>query len=427
FFLKWPERVPLPITVSFGKTMPATTTAWQMRQAILELGSEAFRHRRTPNDLLHIRFLRAARRHWHKACVADSTGAHLRYWQTLVGSLAFADWFKRERPADKMIGVILPASVAGVLVHIAALFAGKVPVNLNFTAGPEATEAALTQCSIGTIDTSRRFIEKAKLAERPDMVFVEDIAPAISGKRKAFLTVACYLLPSGLAAKLFGLRRQQPDDVATVLFSSGSTGVPKGVLLSHHNLLSNVEGVAQILWIAPADKMMGVLPFFHAFGLTGSLWVPLLSGIGAVYHANPLDAKTIGKLVAEHRATILISTPTFCQGYFRVCEPAQLATIRHVLVGAERLPASLAAAFQENVGITLLEGYGCTERGPVVAVNPADVVDGPVKQTGHKPGTVGHPIPGVVAKVIDVESGEVLPPDRAGILLVKGPGRMLGY
>src|SRR5215468_10471806 len=180
FFFKWPERVPLPVTVSFGKAMPATTTAWRMRQAILELGSEAFRHRRTTNDLLHIRFLRAARRHWRKACVADSTGAHLRYWQALVGSLAFSDWFKRERPADKMIGVMLPASVAGVLVNIGALFAGKVPVNLNFTAGPEATESALGQCGITTIVTSRRFVEKAKLPQRPGMVFVEDIAASIT-------------------------------------------------------------------------------------------------------------------------------------------------------------------------------------------------------------------------------------------------------
>ncbi|HUL08877.1 MAG TPA: AMP-binding protein, partial [Candidatus Acidoferrum sp.] len=398
-----------------------------MRQAILELGSEAFRHRRTRNDLLHIRFLRAARRHWHKQGVADSTGAHLRYWQTLVGSLAFSDWFKRERPADKMIGVMLPASVAGVLVNIGALFASKVPVNLNFTAGPEATQSALTQCGINTIVTSRRFIEKAKIAERPGMVFVEDIASRIPPLRKAALATICYLLPSGLVARMLGLRMQQPDDVATVLFSSGSTGVPKGVLLSHHNLLSNVEGVAQILWIAPTDKMMGVLPFFHAFGLTGCLWVPLLSGIGAVYHANPLDAKTIGKLIAEHGATILISTPTFCQSYLRACEPAQLATIRHTLVGAERLPASLAAAFQEKFGITLLEGYGATEMGPVVAVNTADIEHGTVKQTGHKPGTVGHPIPGVVAEVLDIETGEVLPPEREGMLLVKGPGRMLGY
>jgi acyl-[acyl-carrier-protein]-phospholipid O-acyltransferase/long-chain-fatty-acid--[acyl-carrier-protein] ligase len=326
-----------------------------------------------------------------------------------------------------MLGIMLPASVAGVLVNLAALFAGKVPVNLNFTAGTEATESALAQCGISTIVTSRRFLEKAKLPARPEMMFVEDLAGTVSTARKLLLAAACYLLPSALVARLFGLRRGQPDDVATILFSSGSTGTPKGVMLSHHNLLSNVEAVAQVLWIAPDDKALGVLPFFHAFGLTGTLWVPLLSGIGAVYHGNPLDAKTIGKLAAAHRATVLISTPTFCQSYLRGCEPQQLATLRHAVLGAERLPAALAAAFQEKFGVTLMEGYGATEMGPVIAVNTADVAHRTVRQTGHKPGTVGHPIPGVVAKVVDLDSGETLPPDQAGLLLVKGPGRMFGY
>ena len=427
FIWKWPERVPLPVTVSFGQPMPATATAWQMRQAILELGSNAFRHRRTANDLLHVRFLQTAKRHWHKPCVADSTGTRLAYWRTLVGSLALADWFKRERPADEKLGIMLPASVAGVLVNLAALCAGKVPVNLNFTAGPEAIDSAIAQCSIKAIVTSRRFVEKAKLPPRPEMVFVEDMASSVSTLRKLVLATVCYLLPTGLAARVFGLRRQKPDDVAMVLFSSGSTGVPKGVLLSHHNMLSNVEGIVQILWISPTDMVMGVLPFFHAFGLTGTIWVPLLSGIGAVYHPNPLDAKTIGKLVAEHRATVLISTPTFYQSYLRGCEPQQLATLRHAVVGAERLPASLAAAFQEEFGVTLMEGYGATEMGPVVAVNTLDVAHGPVRQKGHKPGTVGHPLPGVVARIVDADTGDVLPPDREGLLLVKGPGRMLGY
>ena len=427
FLWKRPERIPLPVTVSFGRPMPATTKAWQMRQAILELGSDAFRHRRTANDLLHVRFVQAARRHWRKPAVADSTGTALSFGRTLVGGLAFAGWFRRERPADKMVGILLPASAAGVLVNLAALFSGKVPVNLNFTAGAEATDSALAQCGIKTIVTSRRFLEKAKIPQRADMIFVEDMAKTITPVRKALLAAACFALPTWAIVRLFGLRGQSPDDVATVLFSSGSTGVPKGILLSHHNLLSNVEAVAQVLWIAPADRIMGVLPFFHAFGLTGCLWVPLLSGIGAVYHANPLDAKTIGKLVAEQRATILMSTPTFCQSYLRSCDAQQFATIRHALVGAERLTTALAAAFQEKFGVTLLEGYGCTEMGPVVAVNTVDFVDKGVRQKGHKPGTVGHPIPGVVARVVDVEGGDLLPPDREGLLLVKGPGRMLGY
>jgi acyl-[acyl-carrier-protein]-phospholipid O-acyltransferase/long-chain-fatty-acid--[acyl-carrier-protein] ligase len=185
--------------------------------------------------------------------------------------------------------------------------------------------------------------------------------------------------------------------------------------------------VAQVLWLARDDRIMGVLPFFHAFGLTGTLWLPLVCGIGAVYHPNPLDAKTIGKLVAKHRATGLITTPTFCQAYLRSCEAADFATLRHVVVGAEKLQPALTEAFQEKFGRTLLEGYGCTEMGPVIAVNRHDVAHGAVRQQGHKPGTVGHPIPGVAAKVVDPESGAVLAADQEGLLLVKGPGRMLGY
>jgi acyl-[acyl-carrier-protein]-phospholipid O-acyltransferase / long-chain-fatty-acid--[acyl-carrier-protein] ligase len=212
-----------------------------------------------------------------------------------------------------------------------------------------------------------------------------------------------------------------------VLFSSGSTGTPKGVVLSHHAILSNVEGVGQVLWVAPEDKILGILPFFHAFGLTGTLWLPLIAGIGAVYHANPLDGKTIGKLTKEHKATILIATPTFCQAYLRSVEADALKSLRHAVVGAEKLQPKLAEAFAEKFGIHLLEGFGCTEMGPVVAVNVPDMTDGGTRHVGHKPGTVGHPIPGVAARIVDAETRTALPADAEGLLLVKGGGRMTAY
>ncbi len=424
FLWKWPRRVPLPVTVSFGKPLPATTTAFEVRQAILELGSEAVKHRRTAADLLHLRFLRSARQRWQAACVADSSGATLSFGRTLVGSLALAGWFRRHRRDDRMVGLLLPASVAGVLANAALLFAGKIPVNLNFTAGPEAMDHAIRQCAIATIVTSRRFLEKAKLPERDGMLFVEDLVKAVPAHRKLGIAIACRLLPAWAIVRLFALRRQGPDEPATVLFSSGSTGMPKGVVLSHHNLLSNVEAVAQILWIGRHDRVMGVLPFFHAFGLTGTMWIPLICGIGAVYHPNPLDAKTIGRQVAAHRATVLISTPTFCQAYLRICPAEEFTSLRHVVVGAEKLLPTLAEAFREKFGVTLLEGYGCTEMSPVVAVS---IGGGAAGQAGHQPGTVGQPIPGVAACVVDPESGAPLGVDAEGLLLVKGPGRMLGY
>jgi len=198
-------------------------------------------------------------------------------------------------------------------------------------------------------------------------------------------------------------------------------------MLSHHNILSNTEAIAQIFWITNQDRMMGVLPFFHSFGLTGTLWFPLIAGFGVVYHSNPMDAKTIGEMVAKYKTTILISTPTFYAAYLRRCTAEEFSTLHYAIVGAEKLREPVAKAFKEKYGLDLLEGYGCTEMGPVVAVNIPDVQEGHEHQTGLKPGTVGHPVPGVAAKVVNPDTGEMLPPGDEGLLLVKGPNRMMGY
>jgi acyl-[acyl-carrier-protein]-phospholipid O-acyltransferase/long-chain-fatty-acid--[acyl-carrier-protein] ligase len=248
------------------------------------------------------------------------------------------------------------------------------------------------------------------------------------GKVEAALTyVLLRLLPARMVRLYAGSPPQAPTDLCTIMFSSGSTGTPKGVMLSHHNIVSNLEAIGQILWVQQDDRMLGVLPFFHSFGFTGTLCLPLVSGMGAIYHPNPLDAKTIGKLAREHEATLLISTPTFCQSYYRACSPEDFKTLRHVVVGAERLRPDFAAQFKEKFGIDMLEGYGCTEMGPVVSVNVPNVVQGGESQVGHKPGTVGHPLPGVAARIVDPETGQDLPEGQEGLLLLKGPGRMVGY
>jgi acyl-[acyl-carrier-protein]-phospholipid O-acyltransferase/long-chain-fatty-acid--[acyl-carrier-protein] ligase len=211
------------------------------------------------------------------------------------------------------------------------------------------------------------------------------------------------------------------------MFSSGSTGVPKGVVLSHYNVLSNIEAIAQVFWIGADDRIVGSLPFFHSFGYTVTIWFPLIAGCGAVYHPNPMDAQAVGQLVAKYRGTFLVSTPTICSGYTRKCAREDFASLRYVLVGAEKLREPVAAAFREKFGVDLLEGYGCTEMSPVVAVNVPDFKAGRNTQTGNKAGTVGHPLPGVAAKIVDAATFERLAPNREGLLLVKGSNRMLGY
>ena len=326
-----------------------------------------------------------------------------------------------------MVGLLLPASIAGALANLAVLMAGKVPVNLNFTAGREAMAAAMEQCKIRTLITSRLFVAKAKIEQMEGMVFLEETMKEITLWQKVVTSLSAMLLPSRLLAALFVPGQRDPHTLATVIFTSGSTGVPKGVMLTHHNILSNIEGLAQLFWVTGKDRIMGVLPFFHSFGFTGTLWFPLLSGFGAVYHPNPVDAKAIGEMTAKHRATILISTPTFYAAYLRRCSAEDFSSLRYAITGAEKLRETTAKAFKEKYGFDLLEGYGCTEMGPVVAANIPDFQEGRTRQTGFKFGTVGHPLPGVAAKVVNPDSGLLQPSGVEGLLLVKGPSQMAGY
>jgi acyl-[acyl-carrier-protein]-phospholipid O-acyltransferase/long-chain-fatty-acid--[acyl-carrier-protein] ligase len=222
--------------------------------------------------------------------------------------------------------------------------------------------------------------------------------------------------PAALITRL--LVPKDADSLATVIFSSGSTGVPKGVMLSHHNIRANIASAMQVFELGGKDVMLGVLPFFHSFGFTVTLWLPLVSGFASVYHPNPMDAKTIGELAHRYRGTVLVSTPTFCLAYVRKTEAAHFAHLRYAVVGAERLRDPIAAAFKEKFGVDLTEGYGCTEMAPVVAANL-----NPIRR-----GSVGRPLPGIDARVVDAGNRRgTAHRDRRAALLVSGPNRMIGY
>jgi acyl-[acyl-carrier-protein]-phospholipid O-acyltransferase/long-chain-fatty-acid--[acyl-carrier-protein] ligase len=426
FFWKWPKQLSYPVTVSFGPPLLSSSTVFEVRNAVAELESNAFGHRPSATDLLHTGFIQIAKRRWVSFCMADTTGTELTYGKTLIGSLVLSRWIRQRCAAQSMVGVLLPASVGGSLANIAILLAGKVPVNLNFTAGSAAMASAVEQCGIKTILTSRVFLAKANLEKMDGMVFLEEIRKDFSSLQKLAAAIKAFVLPASWLHRRY-FKSQKPNDLATVIFSSGSTGTPKGVMLSHHNIVSNIEGIRQVIPFTRNDRIMGVLPLFHSFGFTGTLWLPLLANFGVVYHPNPTDAKTIGETVQKYKATLLISTSTFFAGYLRRCTKEEFASLRYVIAGAEKLREPVVQGYREKYGITILEGYGCTELAPVVSVNTNDVFHGDEKQVGHKPGTVGHPLPGVAVKVVDRDNDHPLPAGAEGLLLVKGPNLMLGY
>jgi acyl-[acyl-carrier-protein]-phospholipid O-acyltransferase/long-chain-fatty-acid--[acyl-carrier-protein] ligase len=423
FFWKLPKRVPYPVAVSFGAPMPSTSPAHQVREAIQQLAAEAVERRKKAADRLDLRLIRNCRRHWSRFGMADSSGRKMSYGRILAGGLLMRRWLRRERAGEEYVGILLPPSTAAALANIGTTLAGRVAVNLNFTAGRAAMEAAVAQCGLRTIVTSRLFVAKAKIELLDGMVFVEDMLGDTGNLARLRALLWARLAP----ARWIVQRDWTPDSPAAVIFSSGSTGEPKGVMLSHYNLLANIEAIQQLFAVDERDRILGVLPFFHSFGYTITLWFPLMTGCGVVYHINPTDAKTIGELAARYRATLLLSTPTFLAAYTRKCTREQFSTLRYVLAGAEPLRPPVAAAFEEKFGIAPLEGYGATEMSPVIAVNTPNFENGGERQIGHKPGTVGHPLPGVAARVVHPDSGEPLPPGAEGMLLVRGANRMIGY
>ena len=224
FLWKWPKRVPYPVTVSFGVPMLSTVSAHQVRQAILELGSDAVAHSKQRGDRLDLQMIRTARRHWNKFAMADSSGRQLTFGRTLTGSLLIARWINKERPAEKIVGLLLPPSVGGALANVGVTIAGRASVNLNFTAGREAILSSIAQCGLRTIITSKVFLERAKIEAPEGSVFLEDVLSKASRAEKIITMLVARSLPARLLAARYGHSSCTPDSLATVIFSSGSSG-----------------------------------------------------------------------------------------------------------------------------------------------------------------------------------------------------------
>jgi acyl-[acyl-carrier-protein]-phospholipid O-acyltransferase/long-chain-fatty-acid--[acyl-carrier-protein] ligase len=423
----WPKRLPCPVSVHFGKAMPADSSRREIRWAIEALSVDYFNSKKTSRYSLGETLIQTCRKNWRKPCMSDTTGKRLTFGKTLIAATLLADRIEAQTQGQRNIGIFLPSSVAGALANYATALLNKTAVNLSYTASESDRAYILETAEIQTVLTSRAFLEKLDIRADalPGAVLLEDLIGGFTDadKRKAFVKAR------------FGRRKQLarvPDDfnadtTAVILFTSGSSGRPKGVELSHHNIQSDIECALTVFRVFKNDKLCGILPFFHSFGLTCTMWLPLIAGRPACFVPNPLDGKLVGDTIRDEQATLLFATPTFLLNYLRRCEPEDFKTIRFIVAGAEKLNPKLIDAFEKKFGVRPCEGYGATECAPLIAFNVPDAEVGGGKQIGTKEGTVGHTIPGMAVRVLDVETGNPVEHDTPGLLHVKGPNVMKGY
>ena len=425
------------VVVAFGDTLPMDAGVERVKQAVFELSVSSWQTHARDLATLPESWLRAAKGRLGAPCVADSAGAGLSNRRFIAAVLLFAHRIRR-MGGERNLGVLMPASSAGAIANMAALLAGKTVVNLNYTASREALRAGIERADIRSLVTSKRFLSKlegrgidfAGVFDGVSLHLMEDIKGRIGKAEGLTMLLAASLLPARWILSLFGARRQ-PEDTAAILFSSGSEGTPKGVELSHRNIMANVRQTSDVLNTEATDVILANLPLFHAFGLTVTTFLPLVEGVPMVCHPDPTDALGCAKAIARHRATFLCSTSTFLRLYTRnkKIHPLMLESLRVLVAGAERLSPDVREAFALKFQKNIYEGYGATETTPVASCNLPDCLspDDWRVQIGNKPGTVGMPLPGTSFRIVDPASLRTLPPGEDGLILIGGVQVMKGY
>jgi acyl-[acyl-carrier-protein]-phospholipid O-acyltransferase/long-chain-fatty-acid--[acyl-carrier-protein] ligase len=431
FFLKWPRHFPYPAMVEFGAPLsPNEADAATVREQLLKLAERCFNRRPALRVSLGVAAVRGLARHpFQTAVIEGMDGSSLSKSKLLGAAAALSRYLRRECP-EKRIAIVLPASKAGVLANLAVVLAGSVPVGLNFTSGRDALLRAQEIAGLTTAISAKVFGKRLPDFPWPARVIqLDELLPKM--KRQIFFWwLAAILLPAGVLVRLLGLAREGDHEEAVLLFTSGSSGDPKGVILSHRNLVGNVSQFRIVLEATTDDLILASLPFFHSFGCTVTLWFPLIDGVRVVTYPNPLEAAKCAELIEQYRVTVVLAAPTFLRGYLRKAKQSQFATVRLTITGAEKLPRHLAETFEEKLGKQVFEGYGLTETSPVVSVNLPDPVKprpGETFQPGSRAGSVGKLVPGLAAEIRDPETGAKLSLHEPGMLWLRGPNIFEGY
>ena len=427
------------ISISFGKPMPINSTTNEVKKAVFELSIDAWQEYSKKLPTIANAWIENLNDNPNKLAVADSTGMELSKTRFATAVFLFNKKLKLLLKNEQNIGLILPTTAAGAITNMAVLTLGKTIVNLNYSSTQKSLNYAIDLAGIKTVVTSKQFLTKLQtkgfnltdVLKRVKVLYLEDIKKTIS-KVEALKTLLTVKIAPLWLIKLLYIEPRSINDTAAILYSSGSEGTPKGIELTHQNIMGNIKQIATLINASDDDVIMGTLPIFHSFGLTVTTLAPLVEDITVVCHPDPTDGYEIAKLCAKYEGNFMFGTATFYGLYVRnrKIHPAMFKSLKLVVAGAEKLPQKVNDDFKRRFNHNIYEGYGATETTPVASVNIPDVVmvdDNYRIQIGNKPGTVGLPVPGSSFKIVDPSSFKELPIGEAGMILIGGTQIMKGY
>ena len=433
FFWKIPRIVPLRVWLCFSPPIPATEAGPEVvRRQLYDLSEKAFQARPELHSHLGFEAIRSLKKRFFQPVVTDAFMGDrtLKGGELLAVGLALATWLKKNVP-EKRIAIVLPPGLGGIVANLGVVLAGKTPVNLNFTAGRAANEAAIAKAGLKRMITAPALMEKVPdfpwPSDRIDIAGVLKSFPKSDLKRWGVLAL---ITPAKLIRRWIGLPRVGDQEEAALLFTSGSAGEPKGVVLTHRNILSNTAQTAAVLGQIQLDSILGSLPIFHSFGFTVTVWWPLLGGPHVTTYPSALETTKLIETIERHQLELLVTTPTFLRSFLRKAKPEQLRSLKMVVTGAEKLPNDLLHDFETKFGIRVAQGYGMTEASPVVATNLPDRPPSRVNPDGvlgGRIGSVGRMVPGLSARIRDPETDSDLSLFESGMLWLKGANVFGGY
>ncbi len=401
------------------------------QESLLIAGEKAFSSHTVFEDSLVFSILKGLKLHANNTSIFDGNdGSELKFTKVFGAGAALSKIINKATNSNR-VGIVLPPGKGGLVANLAVLLSGKVPVNLNFTAGSDSIKSSIQQAGLDQIITAQAFVDKYPnfpWPEKNKILLIEKVLPNLKPKI-IFWLIALKIFSAKSLASMLRLSTKGGNDEAVLLFTSGSSGNPKGVVLSHKNILSNVTQFGSRLDLDQDDKILGCLPLFHSFGSTVTLWYPMLEGIDLVTYPSPLEPPKLAELIEEYKVTLLLATPTFLRGYMRRVDPEKLDTIKFVVTGAEKLPKRLAEAFESKFQKKVMEGYGLTETSPVTNVNIPNVTAQNKSELikSERFGSVGQFLPGIAVRITEPNDDSPLPINSSGMIWLRGPNIFKEY